>query len=106
MKPAKPSEGLSCLFASLDQFLSRLVLRGVEGAVECFKLTHSAVVHTPREESEYVQKKCSVMLSLMRFVTVLLNRHPKEGFSVRCVKIIFCAVLCVLVLVSVCIRCV
>lgn len=79
--PTKPSERPSCLFISLDQFVSKLSLCGIEEATQCFELTH-AVVHTPREVVDYNSTKCSVILALLQFVAVLLTKHPKEAFSV------------------------
>ena len=81
MKPAKLSERLSCLFPAVEQFVSKLALRGVTEASQCFQSAPS-VVHTPREISDYNSRKCSVVMALLRFVTVLLSRHPKEAFGV------------------------
>jgi DNA-dependent protein kinase catalytic subunit len=80
LAPSKQSEKPSSLFTSLEQFLSRLALSGVEGASRCFDSAH-AVVHTPREVASYTATKCSVLLALLHFVTVLLTRHPKQAFS-------------------------
>jgi DNA-dependent protein kinase catalytic subunit len=80
VKPAKQSENLSCLFPGVEQFLSKLALHGLEGASQCYE-SSSSVVHTPREVSDYNSRKCAVTLALLRFVTVLLTRHPKEAFG-------------------------
>ena len=81
MNPAKPSEKLSCLFLGVEQFLSKLALGGLQEASQCFESAPS-VVHTPREISDYNSRNCAVTLALLRFVTVLLNKHPKEAFGV------------------------
>ena len=93
VKPAKQSEKLSCLFPGVDQFLSKLALHGLEEASQCYESSPS-VIHTPREVSDYNSRKCAVTLALLRFVTVLLTRHPKEAFGVRslykCINLITC----------------
>ena len=62
--------------------MSKLSLRGIDAAAQCFESTH-AVVHTPREVADYNHTKCSVILALLQFVGVLLTKHPKEAFTVR-----------------------
>ena len=81
VKPVRSTDRPSCLFISLEQFVSKLALCGIEDAAQCFESSHT-VVHTPREVVEYNATKCSVILALLRFVTVLLTSHPNEAFSV------------------------
>jgi len=79
--PKKPSDKPSCLFQSLEFFITRLALGDIEAATQCYTSPYSSV-HTPREEEEYNRAKCAVLLRVLKLVAVLLTRHPKEAFSV------------------------
>ena len=80
-KPRKSNEKPSNLFQSLEFFLSNLALHDTEAAVNCFDSTLSTI-HTPREVEEYNRVKCSLVLQLLNFVSILLDKHPKQAFTV------------------------
>ena len=81
-KPRKSHEKPSNLFQSLEFFVSTLALHGIEAAVSCFDSSLSTV-HTPREVEEYNRVKCSLVLHLLTFASILLEKHTKQAFSVR-----------------------
>ena len=72
----------SHLFQSLNFFVSTLSLHGIEAAARCFDSQYSSV-YTPREVEEYNNVKCTVILKLLRFLSVLLKFYPQEAFDVR-----------------------
>lgn len=81
---------------SIEHFLSKLALCGIEAAVQCFESSQT-VVHTPKEVVDYNATKCSVILALLHFVSVLLTKHPKDAFSVsfNCIFLYLHIYLCV-----------
>ena len=78
----------SCLFNSLQFFLERLALGGIEAAAACFD-SSATLVHTPSESEEYSRAKCDLILRLFRFLSGMLNVHPKEAVSVSAVCTVF-----------------
>ncbi len=83
--PKKVSDKLkpSCLFRSLEFFITKLALAGIEAAILCYSSSTPFSVHTPREVEEYNRTKGTVIRGLLKFTTVLLSKHTKEAFSVR-----------------------
>ena len=80
-KPRKSNEKPSNLFQSLEFFLSNLALHDIEAAVKCFDSSLSTI-HTPREIEDYNRVKCSLVLQLLNFVSILLDKHLKQAFTV------------------------
>ncbi|EDO34282.1 predicted protein [Nematostella vectensis] len=73
----------SVLFTSLSYFLSNLAMLGIQAAIKCFpKTTHITDVATPKEMDEYNRVKCTVIVRIMNFFTVLLQAYPDQGFKI------------------------
>ena len=77
----KSTDKPSCLFESLHFFISKLSLHGLEAAVQYVQQGYNSI-HTPKEIEEYNRAKCAVIVRVMKFATVLLDKHPSEAFTV------------------------
>ncbi|CAB4005561.1 DNA-dependent kinase catalytic subunit-like [Paramuricea clavata] len=76
----------SVLFKSLLFFIDHLSLHGIEKALEFFQTKSDGVnahVFSPNEIQEYNRAKCTVLVRLVGFITLLLHIDAKE-----CLKII------------------
>ncbi|XP_078611933.1 DNA-dependent protein kinase catalytic subunit-like isoform X3 [Branchiostoma floridae x Branchiostoma japonicum] len=75
----KPSQ----LFTALEFFLSKLALSDIDAAARCFRSGGSAAaLFTPRETEEYNYGKCTVIVRIMDFFTVLLGMFPQESCKI------------------------
>ena len=72
---------VSCLFGSLEFFVQKLALCGLEAAVSCFDHTLETV-HSPREREEYDTAKCSLILHLLKFLGILVDHRHDNPASV------------------------
>ncbi|XP_048576196.1 DNA-dependent protein kinase catalytic subunit isoform X3 [Nematostella vectensis] len=83
LSPREGSKYSSVLFTSLSYFLSNLAMLGIQAAIKCFpKTTHITDVATPKEMDEYNRVKCTVIVRIMNFFTVLLQAYPDQGFKI------------------------
>ena len=96
-KPKKSTDKPSCLFESLHFFISKLSLHGLEAAVHYVQQGCNSI-HTPKEIEEYNRAKCAVIVKVMKFATVLLDKHPGEAFTVS-VSLPFSILLSIFVMV-------
>ncbi|XP_022110985.1 DNA-dependent protein kinase catalytic subunit-like isoform X2 [Acanthaster planci] len=77
----------SVLFQSLQYFLSSLSLLDITGAARGIEYGGSKTsafhqVFTPRESEEYNQEKCTVIVRLWDFLTVLLENYASDAVKV------------------------
>jgi len=79
---SKKSEKSSSLFQSLEFFVSKLSRSGVEGAVRCFSGLSEPPILSPRNEEVYARAKCDVILYVLQFVGVLVDRRHDSPSSV------------------------
>eukprot|EP00058_Branchiostoma_floridae_P019566 XP_002605056.1 hypothetical protein BRAFLDRAFT_85202 [Branchiostoma floridae] len=83
----KPSQ----LFTALEFFLSKLALSDIDAAARCFRSGGSAAaLFTPRETEEYNYGKCTVIVRIMDFFTVLLGMFPQEACKTRQLLMLMC----------------
>ncbi|CAL1543153.1 unnamed protein product [Lymnaea stagnalis] len=68
---------MSCLFKSLSFFLEKLSLSDVESAACLFPQRESSVF-TPWEKDEYSRLKCTVIIRIWNFFSILLAKFPKD----------------------------
>ncbi|CAG5123409.1 unnamed protein product, partial [Candidula unifasciata] len=67
----------SCIFQSVTFFLDKLVFSDIEGAARL--LPHKkTVIFTPLERDEYNRIKCTVIIRIWNFLSVILARHSQE----------------------------
>lgn len=71
----------SCLFETLEFFVSRLALHGLEEVAKCFEGT-SELVHSPREMADYSRVKCDLIMDFLKFVSILVDHHQDNPSSV------------------------
>ncbi|XP_070581112.1 DNA-dependent protein kinase catalytic subunit-like [Ptychodera flava] len=91
----------SNLFKSLDFFMTKLSLEDIFSAAKCFKSTMTGAVFTPREVEDYNKAKCTVIVRLIDFLTVLLAFHSNElgksiPISVWSSSLLECIINCVI----------
>lgn len=80
--PFLPSpDKLSCLFKSVEFFLSNLALHGLEAAARCFEGSRE-VVHSPNEMEDYSKTKCSLILEVLKLVSILVDHRCDTHKSV------------------------
>ncbi|XP_071796803.1 DNA-dependent protein kinase catalytic subunit-like [Asterias amurensis] len=78
----------SVLFQSLNYFLTSLSLLDINGASQSLSgggrkaSSSSHHIFTPRESEEYSQGKCTVVVRLWDFLTVLMGNYPTEAVKV------------------------
>ncbi|XP_077979786.1 DNA-dependent protein kinase catalytic subunit-like [Glandiceps talaboti] len=66
------------LFKALDFFMTKLAAEDIYAASKCVKTTPAGMVYTPREMEDYNRIKCTVIVRVMDFLTVLLAFHSQE----------------------------
>jgi hypothetical protein len=71
----------SCLFKSLEFFLSKLALHGLEAAASCYE-GGDETVHSPNEMEEYNRSKCDVIIGVLKFVGILVDHRHDNTNSV------------------------
>ncbi|KAI8501204.1 hypothetical protein Bbelb_212990, partial [Branchiostoma belcheri] len=74
----KPSQ----LFTALEFFLTKLALSDIDAAARCFESHGAATLFTPRETEDYNYGKCTVIVRIMDFFTVLLGAFPQDAYKV------------------------
>ncbi|KAL9956083.1 hypothetical protein ACROYT_G037506 [Oculina patagonica] len=75
----------SVLFKSVAFFLSYMAMSGITAASNCFTPGSSSgksEVFTPKETDSYNRAKCTVIVRIMNFLTVLLQRYPQETLKI------------------------
>ena len=80
-EPGKGTERSSCLFHSIEFFVSKLSLRGIKGASDCFE-SCSESIHSPQEIEEYNRVKCSLVMDVLKFVGILSDYRHDDDTSV------------------------
>ncbi|BFZ03143.1 hypothetical protein BsWGS_06182 [Bradybaena similaris] len=67
----------SCIFQSVSFCLEKLVFSDIEGAARL--LPHKdTVIFTPLERDDYNRIKCTVIIRIWNFLSVMLERHSQE----------------------------
>ncbi|XP_078691376.1 DNA-dependent protein kinase catalytic subunit-like isoform X2 [Branchiostoma floridae x Branchiostoma belcheri] len=74
----KPSQ----LFTALEFLLTKLALSDIDAAARCFESHGAATLFTPRETEDYNYGKCTVIVRIMDFFTVLLGAFPQDAYKV------------------------
>ncbi|XP_068717854.1 DNA-dependent protein kinase catalytic subunit-like isoform X1 [Montipora capricornis] len=81
----KDGKKSSVLFVSLNFFLTKLALFGITAAKNSFTMGLSSAkeeVFTPKEFDSYNKAKCTVIVRIMNFLTVLLQVSTGETFKI------------------------
>nr|XP_006812076.1 PREDICTED: DNA-dependent protein kinase catalytic subunit-like [Saccoglossus kowalevskii] len=66
------------VFKSVDFFLSKLALEDVYAAAKCITSSSAGLIFTPREIDDYNKYKCTAIVRLLDFISVLLAVHTKD----------------------------
>ncbi|XP_028413162.1 DNA-dependent protein kinase catalytic subunit-like [Dendronephthya gigantea] len=75
----------SVLWRTLLYFIEKLSLNGIEKAFECFPTTSDGVnthAFSPSEIQEYNRAKCTVLVRIIAFITLLLQMNAKEYLEI------------------------
>ncbi|ESO96748.1 hypothetical protein LOTGIDRAFT_143667, partial [Lottia gigantea] len=71
----------SKLFESLEYFLSNISLRSIDEVSKLFKES-SVEYFTPREIEDFNRNKCTVIVRITNFLSVLIGKYPKDAIKV------------------------
>ncbi|XP_034980550.2 DNA-dependent protein kinase catalytic subunit [Zootoca vivipara] len=79
----KPNEMLatnigSSFLTSLGFFLEKMALHDVSGAEQCFSTRSKSNMFSPQEREEYNYSKCTIVVRIMIFVSMVLETHQEE----------------------------
>ncbi|XP_035828316.1 DNA-dependent protein kinase catalytic subunit [Aplysia californica] len=72
---------MSCMFKSLEFFLRSVAFQDIEGVSKLFS-SSKVTVFTPWEKDEFNRMKCTVIIRLWNFLSILLARHSQEVLKV------------------------
>ncbi|XP_022778667.1 DNA-dependent protein kinase catalytic subunit-like isoform X5 [Stylophora pistillata] len=78
---SEDNEMPSVLLVSLKFFLSHLAMFGITEATSCFTSGPSrgmGDIFTPKEIDDYFRAKCTVIVRVLNFLTILLQDFPQE----------------------------
>ncbi|XP_074649158.1 DNA-dependent protein kinase catalytic subunit-like [Tubulanus polymorphus] len=79
---AKNGKKCSILFKSLEYFLNEIACQNIEYVAGCFSVKSGREVFTPREVDHFNRSKCTVLVRLMNFLTIVFGRYPSDGVKV------------------------
>ncbi|KAJ6662088.1 hypothetical protein lerEdw1_012553 [Lerista edwardsae] len=65
----------SSFLTSLEFFLEKICLDDVSGAEQCFSAGSKSNMFSPQEKEEYSYKKCTIIVRVMVFVSMILETH-------------------------------
>ncbi len=82
----KKSEKASCLFQSLEFFVSQLALGGLGETLQFFEGPSQPPVLSPRDEETYTKAKREVVWYIVRLVGVLVDHHYDNLTSVSSIQ--------------------
>ncbi|KAK7506702.1 hypothetical protein BaRGS_00002177 [Batillaria attramentaria] len=68
----------SQVFASLKYFVSELAQGGLQNAARQFPAEQDAAFFTPRELDDYNRAKCTVIIRMWNFLSILMAKYPKD----------------------------
>ncbi|XP_075405763.1 DNA-dependent protein kinase catalytic subunit [Tenrec ecaudatus] len=70
-------EAQSSLLTAVAFFLERLAMHSLPAAERCFGAGTQGDIPSPQEEEGYNYSKCTVVVRVMEFITMLLNTSPE-----------------------------
>ncbi|KAL4240201.1 hypothetical protein ACF0H5_000995 [Mactra antiquata] len=83
----------SNIFVSIEYFISKIAMATIEDVSQLYGTGHSmSGIFTPREKDEFNKAKCTVIVRLLSFLTVMLAKFSKETINVT-PKSVWCTVL-------------
>ncbi|XP_042320371.1 DNA-dependent protein kinase catalytic subunit [Sceloporus undulatus] len=68
----------SSFLTSLEFFLGKIALHDVSGAEQCFSTGSKGNIFSPQEREEYNYSKCTIVVRIMAFVTMILDMHQQD----------------------------
>ncbi|XP_066480516.1 DNA-dependent protein kinase catalytic subunit [Tiliqua scincoides] len=68
----------SSFLTSLEFFLEKISLDDVSGAEQCFSAGTKGNMFSPQEREEYSYRKCTIIVRVMVFVSMILETHHQD----------------------------
>ncbi|KAL3877683.1 hypothetical protein ACJMK2_035352, partial [Sinanodonta woodiana] len=70
------------IFETLIYFLENVALKDIDSVTKLFPASTAADTFTPKEIEDFNRTKCTVIVRLLNFLTVLIGKYQKDAFKV------------------------